>query len=1154
VRAVLAALLVAASAFVVPPAALAQATPTLTAQASASGFPAGTPIFDFVTLSGGQNPTGTMTFELYGPDNPTCSGPPIFVDQVPVNGNGNYQSDSFTTNAAGTYQWIARYSGDANNNPVSTACGDPNQQVMVGKRTPTFSTQASLLGVGGSITDTATLGNGIGPAGPTGTIRFDLYGPNNLVCAPPPIFTSTKQVMGNGTYTSDPFTPTQAGTYQWIATYSGDANNFPAQTICSDPAETVVVVPGLITPTLTTTASPGGPPGTVLTDTATLGGGVLPTGTITFRLHGPDDATCSAPPVATSTLPVGGNGAYTSDPFTATAPGTYRWVASYSGDVAHNPVSTACGDPAETVTITPDGGGPATPTLTTQASAGGPVGTSVTDTATLTGGNNPTGTVTFTLFGPDNATCTGTPVFTSANRPLTNGTATSEPFTPTAPGTYRWVAAYSGDPNNNAVASPCNAPNETVTITAVGGGTISVAKSADPASLPPPGGTVTFTVTVTNTGSQPVTITGITDDVYGNLATRPGSTCGPLASQTVAPTQSVTCTFTASITGTAGQTFTDTVIVTATSGGVALTASDTATVAITSPAPQITVQKSVSPASRPAPGGDFTYTVTVTNASTTPLTLTALTDDVHGNLAGVGTCAVGGSIAPSGSFSCTFTRPFTGAAGASQTDTVTAQAQDAAGTTVTATASATVRITEAQTAISVAHTIDPASRPEDGGTFTHTVTVTNTGGDPVRITALTDDVYGDLATRPGSTCGSVVGQTVAPGQSLTCTFTASATGQGGTSQTDTVTATAVDDAGNTVSASGAVTVRLTDVPPRVDIDVTVSPASLPEPGGSVTYTVTVRNLSNPETVTITSLVSDVHGDLNGRGTCRTGVVLPPPPDPASVFTCSFVATVSGNAGTRQIARITVTVVDNEGTAASATSDPGEGAVTITDVAPRVSVDKSASPEGVAAPGGSVTFTVAVTNTGSEPVTLVSLVDDVYGDLHGRGTCARGGVLVQGQRYSCQFGATVNGTAGARLTDVVTATVTDDDGTRAEFRDTATVTILAGAPTPPLPPILTPPVLVPVTPTPTAVAFTGSDLSRPAAVAFVLVILGAGLVGIGDGRRRRRRGVAGVPGDEGGGPASPVAAARLALLGLGHGNGPGRARVGGGVGGMGLAGH
>ena len=103
----------------------------------------------------------------------------------------------------------------------------------------------------------------------------------------------------------------------------------------------------------------------------------------------------------------------------------------------------------------------ATPTLSTQASAGGLLGTAVRDVAMVAGGDNPGGSVTFRLFS--DATCT-TEVFTSTN-PLAGATATSGDFVPTAPGTYRWTAVYSGDPNNNPATSPCNAPNESVVIT-----------------------------------------------------------------------------------------------------------------------------------------------------------------------------------------------------------------------------------------------------------------------------------------------------------------------------------------------------------------------------------------------------------------------------------------------------------------------------------------------------------------------------------------------------------------------------------------------------------------------------------------------------------------------------------------------------------------
>ena len=343
VLAVLAALLVSEPALA--------ADPQLSTTASASGFPVGSPIFDFATLGGGDNPTGTISFVLYGPDDLTCAGGSIFTSVIAVTGNGNYQSDTFTPHEAGTYQWVASYSGDANNTAVASPCGDVGEQVQVAKRVPIFSTQASLLSVAGEITDVATI-FGEGPAGPTGTITFELFGPNNLTCVPPATFTSTVAVNGNGDYESDPFTPLVGGTYQWRANYSGDDNNFGVGSICTDPAESVVVVPGLITPTLTTTASPSVEVGQPITDTATLSGGVLPTGTITFTLYGPDDATCSGAAASTSTKPVNGNGSYTSDPFTPTRPARIGWVASYGGDVGHNAVVGACNDPSESVVVT----------------------------------------------------------------------------------------------------------------------------------------------------------------------------------------------------------------------------------------------------------------------------------------------------------------------------------------------------------------------------------------------------------------------------------------------------------------------------------------------------------------------------------------------------------------------------------------------------------------------------------------------------------------------------------------------------------------------------------------------------------------------------------------------------------------------------------
>jgi hypothetical protein len=68
---------------------------------------------------------------------------------------------------------------------------------------------------------------------------------------------------------------------------------------------------------------------------------------VTFRLYGPNNATCASPPAFTSTVALSG-GAAQSAAFTPTGVGTYRWVATYDGDVNNMAVSGVCGDPTET--------------------------------------------------------------------------------------------------------------------------------------------------------------------------------------------------------------------------------------------------------------------------------------------------------------------------------------------------------------------------------------------------------------------------------------------------------------------------------------------------------------------------------------------------------------------------------------------------------------------------------------------------------------------------------------------------------------------------------------------------------------------------------------------------------------------------------------
>jgi uncharacterized repeat protein (TIGR01451 family) len=230
------------------------AAPSLSTTASAT-VPIGGSISDTANLTGGASATGTITFRAYGPNDATCGGNADFFSTVDVHGDGTYNSGSFTPGTAGTYRFIATYSGDANNVSTTSQCSDVHESVIVTKKTPALSTNASpgvTLG-NGSISDQATLAGG---ATPSGSITFKLFGPSNGGCSGAPTFTSTVTVSGNGNYSSGPFSPPQTGTYSWVASYSGDPNNNTLSGSCGDPNESVTVAQATPTPTATVTPSP----------------------------------------------------------------------------------------------------------------------------------------------------------------------------------------------------------------------------------------------------------------------------------------------------------------------------------------------------------------------------------------------------------------------------------------------------------------------------------------------------------------------------------------------------------------------------------------------------------------------------------------------------------------------------------------------------------------------------------------------------------------------------------------------------------------------------------------------------------------------------------------------------------------------------------
>jgi CSLREA domain-containing protein len=246
-------------------------------------------------------------------------------------------------------------------------------------------------------------------------------------------------------------------------------------------------------------------------DTATLSGGFNAGGTLTFRLYGPNDASCAGAVLATDVHTVFGDGSFDSTPFTPSASGTYRWTVSYSGDENNSPATSACNAANESIVVSK-----ASPTLVTAASAGVALGGSVHDTATLAGGFSPKGTITFRLYGPNDTSCGGPPPFTDVKSISDNGTYVSGGFAPTTVGVYRWTATYSGDGDNDMAASGCNAADESVTVEpAVPGSPLNVSAVAGDGSV-----TVSFSPPVSDGGAA---ITSYTATCGGMQATGPGS-------------------------------------------------------------------------------------------------------------------------------------------------------------------------------------------------------------------------------------------------------------------------------------------------------------------------------------------------------------------------------------------------------------------------------------------------------------------------------------------------------------------------------------------------------------------------------------------------------------------------------------------------------
>ena len=687
---------------------------------------------------------------------------------------------------------------------------------------------------------------------------------------------------------------------------------------------------------------------------------------------------------------------------------------------------------------------------------------SVTDTAFSGTGTPPTITCPATSLAPDvSTTCTATYTVTQAdadagqvtNTAVASGTPPSGPAITSAPDHITLTIPRSAGLGLTKTAGQPTDAN--------GDGRIDA------------GDTVSYQLLVTNTGNVTLTNVAIDDPTVGTV------TC---PTTTIVPNASVTCTATytlkqedldaervdniATVTADAPEGVTDPQP--ATDGGfVPLT-----------PAPAITMVKSVQPTTADKAGDEVQYSYVVTNTGNVTLNPVSVTDTAF---SGTGTpptvTCPATSLAPAVSTTCTASYTITQAdvdagqvtntaiaSGAPPTGPATTSLPDNAAVSIDRNAALTLTKTALQSADENA-----SGRVDAGDTITFGFLVTNIGN--VTLSNVTID---DL------TVGAVTCPTtpIAPDTSLTCTGTYTLTqddiNNGKVENTATATATAPEGATDPEPDSDSETTPITQAP-AITLVKSANRTGLTA-GDTITFTFTALNTGN---VTLTDVRVDETA-FRGAGT-------------PSALSCDHAAPVTLQPAQALLCtatyRVTQADVDTGqiGNEATATGTPPTGA-DVTDSAgveipqaarPALTIRKRASVQDTG-----IWYQFAVANTGTVTLTGVTVRDSL---LVGAGiavTCPTA-PLPPGQTMTCRAQAPY--------------AVTDADVAAGQVRNTAVATgIDPGGDTVTSPPAT---LSTPVAAAPLPV--TGQPVWRFVAAALLLLVAGTMLLAAAHVTRPRR---------------------------------------------------
>ncbi|MFC5373246.1 Calx-beta domain-containing protein [Brevundimonas faecalis] len=574
---------------------------------------------------------------------------------------------------------------------------------------------------------------------------------------------------------------------------------------------------------------------------------------------------------------------------------------------------------------------------------------------------------------------------------------------------------------------------------------------------PAEGDTVSFQIAVTNLGARAATGVVLTDQLPAGMtfvaanaslgSYNSGSgvwTLGDLAAGTTA-----TLTLTGTVnTGQAGAVLTNTTTA-ATGANVddSRTAGDdlTESVVVNTTSGLAVTKSGVlnrGPDNTAGVGDVITYSFTVRNTGTSPLTNVMLTERLPGAVLS------GGPIAnlPRGS---TDTSAFTATYTLTQADVdrgrveniVEGTGRDGTGATLTATGQ-TVTPIQQTAGLSIAKTQvgGPTTVTAAGQTLTYSIVMRNTGN----ITQTNARVIDTLPNASSSTLGGQTESILAdgllqPGETWTYTavyVTSQADVDGGAPLVNS--ALASSDQSSPVSATATTLVSRN---PQMVVTKQVDRTSISQPG-VLNYVITLRNAGN---VTLTG-ISVADALPNGAAATLSGPTgdggTPGALDVGETWTYTTTYSVSQaeiQAGTARVNTVTArTAQINSPLTATATTTISRN--------PAVSIDKTVDKASISAPGA-LTYTVTVRNTGDVSLTGVTVSDTLPDGTPGTLSAPTGdggvaGVLDVGETWT--YAATFTATqaqidAGTALVNTARVTTVE---TPSPITDTATTTIAA----------------------------------------------------------------------------------------------------------------